>query len=81
MSGHSKSVSESVIISINLSGFIIYITNFLPIAAIDDLAFLPLGNSDHVVVSVSVNLPSNPQWDAAFQRMVVFQNCFILSDF
>ena len=27
------------------------------------LAFPPLGNSDHAVVSVSINFPSNSQWD------------------
>ena len=30
------------------------------------MAFLPLGNSDHVVVSVSIDFPSNCQWDAPF---------------
>ena len=32
-------------------------------------AFPPLGNSDHVVVSVSVNFPSNSQRDASFHRI------------
>ena len=27
---------------------------------------IPLGNSDHVVVSVSIDFPSNSQWDAPF---------------
>ena len=30
------------------------------------MAFPPLGNSDHVVVSVSIDFPSNSQWDALF---------------
>ena len=30
------------------------------------MAFLPLGNSDHVVVSVSIDFPSNSQRDAPF---------------
>ena len=30
------------------------------------MAFPPLGNSDHVVVSVSIDLPSNSQQDAPF---------------
>ena len=30
------------------------------------MTFPPLGNSDHVVVSVSINFPSNPKWDAPF---------------
>ena len=30
------------------------------------MAFTPLGNSDHVVVSVSIDFPSNSQRDAPF---------------
>ena len=30
------------------------------------MAFPPLGNSDHVVVSVSIDFQSNSQWDALF---------------
>ena len=30
------------------------------------MAFLPLGNSYYVVVSVSIDFPSNSQWDASF---------------
>ena len=30
------------------------------------MAFPPLGNSDHVVVSVSIDFLSNSQWDALF---------------
>ena len=30
------------------------------------MAFPPLGNSDHVFVSVSIDVPSNSQWDAPF---------------
>ena len=33
------------------------------------MAFPPLGNSDHVVVSVSIDFPSNSQQDALFQCM------------
>ena len=33
------------------------------------MAFPPLGNSDHVVVSVSIDFPSNSQWDASFHRI------------
>ena len=33
------------------------------------MALPPLGNSDHVVVSVSINIPSNSQWDAPFHRI------------
>ena len=30
------------------------------------MAFPPLGNSDHVVVSVPMDYPSNSQWDVLF---------------
>ena len=30
------------------------------------MAFPPLENSDHVGVSVSIDFPSNSQWDASF---------------
>ena len=30
------------------------------------MAFPPLGNSDHVVFSVSIDFPTNPQCDAPF---------------
>ena len=30
------------------------------------MAFAPLGNSDHIVVSVFINFPSYSQWDAPF---------------
>ena len=33
------------------------------------MAFPRLGNSDHVVVSVSIDFPSNSQWDAPFHRI------------
>ena len=32
------------------------------------MLFPPLGDSDHVVVSVSIDFPSNSQWDAPFHR-------------
>ena len=33
------------------------------------MAFPPLGNSDHVVASVSIDFPSNSQRDALFYQM------------
>ena len=39
------------------------------------MAFLPLGNSDHVVVSVSIDFPSNSQWDAPFHRIAYDYSC------
>ena len=39
------------------------------------MAFPPLGNSDHVVVSVSIDFPSNSQWDAPFHRIAYDYSC------
>ena len=33
------------------------------------MAFLPLGNSDHVVILLSIDFPSNSQRDALFHRV------------
>ena len=33
------------------------------------MAFPPLRNSDHFVVSVSFDFPPNPQWDAPLNHM------------
>ena len=33
------------------------------------MAFPPLGNSDHVVISVSIDFPSNTQQDAFFHHI------------
>ena len=34
-----------------------------------------MGNSDHVVVSVSIDFPSNSQWDTLFHRIVYDYSC------
>ena len=39
------------------------------------MAFLPLGNSDHVVVSVSIDFPSNSQQDAPFHCIAYDYSC------
>ena len=39
------------------------------------MAFPPLGNSDHVVVSVSTDFPSNSQRDAPFHRITYDYSC------
>ena len=33
------------------------------------MAFAPLGNSDHIVVSISIDFPTNSQQDAPFHRI------------
>ena len=39
------------------------------------MAFSPLGNSDHVVVSVSIDFPTNSQRDAPFHRIAYDYSC------
>ena len=39
------------------------------------IAFHPLGNSDHVVVSVSIDFPSYSQRDASFYRISYDYSC------
>ena len=39
------------------------------------MAFPPLGNSDHVVVSVSIDFPSNSQQDAPFHCIAYDYSC------
>ena len=39
------------------------------------MAFPPLGNSDHVVVSISIDFPSNSQQDALFHHIAYDYSC------
>ena len=39
------------------------------------MAFPPLGNSNHVVVSVSIDFPSNSQQDAPFYHIAYDYSC------
>ena len=39
------------------------------------MAFPPLGNSDHVVVSVSIDFLINSKWDAPFHRIAYDCSC------
>ena len=39
------------------------------------MAFPPLGTSDHIVVSVSIEFPSNSQQDAPFHRIAYDYSC------
>ena len=39
------------------------------------MAFPPLGNSDHVVVSVSIDFSTNSQQDAPFHRIAYDYSC------
>ena len=39
------------------------------------MAFPPLRNSDHFVVSVSIIFPSNSQWDVPFYRIAYDYSC------
>ena len=39
------------------------------------MAFPPLGNSTHVIVSISIDFPSNSKWDALFHRITYDYSC------
>ena len=39
------------------------------------MAFRPLGNSDHVVVSVFIDFPSNSKWDALCHCIAYDYSC------
>ena len=39
------------------------------------MAFPPLGNSDHAVVSVSIDFPSNSQGDTLFHCIAYYYSC------
>ena len=39
------------------------------------MAFSPLGNSDHVVILVYIDLPSNSQWDGPFHCITYHYSC------
>ena len=39
------------------------------------MAFPPLGDSDHVAVSVSINFASNSKWDAPFHYIASTCSC------
>ena len=39
------------------------------------MAFPPLGNSDHVVVSLSIDFPSDSQWNAPFHCIAYDCSC------
>ena len=39
------------------------------------MALPPLGNSDHVIVSVSIDVPSNSQRDTLFHRIAYEYSC------
>ena len=63
--------SQSVILVVLL--FWIYL--FLDASICSTMAFPPLGNSDHVVVSVSIDFPSYSQWDAPFHCIAYDYSC------
>ena len=44
---------------------------FSDISIFSTIAFPPLGNPDHVVVSVSIDFPTNSQRDALFMTILV----------
>ena len=62
--------SQTVILIVLLFGFLSSDTNIC-----STMAFPPLGNSDHVVVSVSIDFPSNSQRNALFHCIVYDYYC------
>ena len=44
------------------------------------MAFPPIGNTDHVVVSVSINFLSYSQWDAPFHCIAYDYSCVDLDN-
>ena len=50
---------------------------FIPsdISICSTMAFSPLENSDHVVVSVSIDFPSNSQWSTPFHCIAYDYSC------
>ena len=53
--------SQTVILTVLLFWFISFDASIC-----STMAFLPLGNSDHVVASVSIDFPSYSQWHVPF---------------
>ena len=41
------------------------------------MALLPLRHFDHVAISVSIDFPSNSQWDAPFHCIVYDYSCWL----
>ena len=52
-----------------LTVLLFWIDLFLDTSICSTMASPPLGNSDHVAVSVSIDFPSNSQWDAPFHHI------------
>ena len=63
--------SQTLILTVLL--FWIYL--FLDTSICSTMAFPPSGNSEHVVVSVSIDVPSNSQQDALFHRIDYDYSC------
>ena len=63
--------SQTVILIVLL--FWIYLSSDASICS--TMAFPQLGNSDYIVLSVSIDFPSNSQWDAPFHRIAYDYSC------
>ena len=48
---------------------------FFDVIICSTMAFPPLGSSEHVVVSVSIDFPSNSQWNAPFNCIAYDYSC------
>ena len=55
--------------TVSLKVLLFWIYLFLDTSICSTMGFPPLGNSDHIVVSVSIDFPTNSQRDAPFHRI------------
>ena len=53
----------------------LFISSDTSISISSTMAFRPLGNSDHVVVSVSIDFPINSKQDTPFHRVAYDYSC------
>ena len=56
-------------LTVTLTVLLFWIYFFSDTSICSTMAFPPLGNSDHVFVSVSIYFPINSKWDAPFHRI------------
>ena len=71
-------ISNDLTQMVNFPTFIVllfWISFFLDASICSTMAFPPLGNSGHLVVSVSIDFPSNLQWDSPFHCIAYDYSC------
>ena len=71
-------ISNDLTQMVNFPTFInllFWIFFFLDASICSAMAFSPLGNSGHLFVSVSIDFPSNLQWDSPFHCIADDYSC------